>query len=435
MKRRSPKPAAFFRSIAATSLQVLTVLLALIVIIAAQTPGSQQPKPQPAQPGTQDQNQQQEGIITVPTSLVTVPVIVTDPYGRFVTGLKQKDFQVREDNVLQEINLFASTEEPFNVALLIDASYSTHNKLDLIRKAALSFLKQLQPNDRVMIVTFEKKVNFLCDFTNDQKVLAHAIKSAESGYYTSLYDAIYRTVTEKLKPLKGRKAIVVLTDGVDTSSTLATAQSAIETAANNGVISYTIQYETRNDGGRILKPIFLPGSNFVASPSGSSLKGLRNELAERRSDPPQEPQSDKPLDKATIRLPRPDNPITHPPASPATEPAPEKPRGSGQIIYLQQNPVRDRYLIATDFLRDLAMQSGARYLRAESIENTSYAFPLIAEELRHQYTLVYYPTNDKPDGRYRTISVKVAAPDGYINVRTRQGYRAPKSNSTDSNNQ
>lgn len=431
MKRQSSKLAAFFSSLIPASLPVVAVLCALTASIVAQTSDSQPQKQPPAQQPAQDPNQQTDFKIILNTALITVPVIVTDSYGRFVTGLKEKDFQVREDNQLQKIDLFSSTEAPFNVALLIDASYSTHNKLGLIRKAALSFLKQLQPNDRVMVATFEKKVNYLSDFTNDQKVLAHAINSVETGYYTSLYDAIYRTVTDKLKPLKGRKAIVVLTDGVDTSSSLATAQSAIEMAANNGVISYTIQYETRNDGGRILKPIFLPGSNFVASPFGSLLKGRHQEMSDLQSEQ-QEPPSDKPMDKATIRIPRPNNPIiTYPSTSPPTEPAHEKPRSSGQIIYLQQNPVRDRYLVATDFLRDLAMQSGARYLRAESLENTSYAFAMIAEELRHQYTLTYYPTNDKRDGRFRTISVKVSTPDGLINVRTRQGYRAP----SDSGNQ
>lgn len=103
------------------------------------------------------------------TSLVTVPAIVTDRAGRFVTGLSRGDFQLSEDGKPQEITSFSSTETPFNVALLIDTSRSTRELLGEIRKAARNFVNQLQPQDRVLIVTFDERVNFRGDFSSDRR--------------------------------------------------------------------------------------------------------------------------------------------------------------------------------------------------------------------------------------------------------------------------
>ena len=93
-------------------------------------------------------------------------------------------------------------------------------------------------------------------------------------------------------------------------------------------------------------------------------------------------------------------------------------------------PTIDPYIIASNFLRTLAIQSGARYIRAEVIENTSHAFEIIADELRHQYTLAYYSTNEKRDGKYRVIEVNVKRND--LAVRARHGYLAPKAEPTES---
>ncbi|HMV46403.1 MAG TPA: VWA domain-containing protein [Blastocatellia bacterium] len=312
---------------------------------------------------------------TIRTTLVNVPVIVTDRIGRFTTGLERSDFIVREDGARQKIEDFSSTEAPFNVALLIDTSRSTQNKLGAIRKAASAFIKQLQPNDRVMIVTFDEQVRFVSDFTSDRAELQRAVNSVKSSYLTSLYDAIYRTITEKMVPLQGRKAIVVLTDGVDTASKKGSFENALDLVAATGIISYAIQYETRNDGGSLTRPLFLPNrpsSSFISKFSNST----ENEQDQFNANPQSRP------------------------------------------------PVRDRYLVASDFLRSLAAQSGALYLRAENIENTSYAFQRIAEELRHQYTLTYVSNNEQRDGKYRSITVEVSNPN--LVVRARLGYRVAK---------
>src|SRR5262249_11388476 len=160
----------------------------------------------------------------------------------------QRDFKLLEDGQPQEITQFSSQEAPFNVALLLDTSRSTIRQLGNIRDAARKFVRQLQPNDRVMIVTFDDRVHFHNEFTTSRDEVELGLKSIKTGYLTSLYDAVAATVKEKFASIQGRKAIVVLTDGVDTASKIATAQSTLDVVSSNGVITYAIQYETRNEG-------------------------------------------------------------------------------------------------------------------------------------------------------------------------------------------
>src|SRR5262249_16703205 len=336
---------------------ILTLVLALWPVFLSRALGQDQ---------RGGQEPQRPDVIKVNTALVSVPVVVTDRYGQFVTGLSRNDFMVRENGEPQQIASFSSTEAPFNVALLIDTSRSTRNKLGAIRKAALNFIKQLQPKDRVLIVTFDEKVNFLGDFTSDRHEIERATRAVKSSYATSLYDAIQLTITGKLAPIKGRKAVVALTDGVDTWSRQATYESTLELIANTGVSGYAIQYDTRNDGGSPMSPLALPRmpGNYLFSRSTNGGAQTRNQ------------------------------------------------------------PARDRYLISSEYLHAVATQPGPLYFRAENIESSSFAFALIANELRHQYTLAYYPTNDKRDGGFRTITVGVKGGD--FSVRARQGYRAPK---------
>jgi hypothetical protein len=387
-----------------TTLPALLLKISLLVVLCVTGLAQERPR---------EEVQDQQESIRIGTSLVTVPVIVTDPYGRLVRGLSRTDFAIREDGISQRIENFSAEEAPFDVALLIDTSRSTQNKLSSIRKAAIAFFKQLQPRDRVMIVTFDEKVRFINDFTNNPVDLDRAVRTLKSSYLTSLYDAIKLTVTEKLAAARGRKAIVVLTDGVDTASKQATFESTLDLIASSGIIAYAIQYETRNDGAPLMKPIFLPGI-----PNGGASSFVR---PFRQQDPA--PQSEAPREgKPIINLPIPTgipvvgSDVNRQGTSPGTRP-------STRVNTQTSQPIRDRYLIAADFLRSLAVQSGARYIRAENIENTSFAFQLIAQELRYQYTLSYISSNEKRDGSYRSIVVNVGR-DGLI-VRARLGYRSP----------
>jgi VWFA-related protein len=371
-------------------------------------------------PEEKSQQDQQQPSIKIGTNLVTVPVIVTDRYGRFVTGLKRDEFMLREEGAAQRIEDFSSTEAPFSVALLIDTSRSTQNKLDKIRKAALTFIRQLLPNDKVMVVSFDEKVRFVSDFTNHHAELEHAVKSLKTSYLTSLYDAVYLTINEKMSKIQGRKAIVILTDGVDTSSKLANYQSAIDLVASSGVISYTVQYDTRNDGAPVMKPMLIPGigRHFMAG-QGLTWQDIQQQQSkpESESQKSESQKSDtKEQSKPLINIPRPGGGA---PSSSTPGAAP-----SSRVNRQAQQPIRDRYLIAADFLRTLAAQSGGLPFRAESIENTSYAFQTIANELHNQYTLTYISNNEQRDGKYRAIAVGINNPD--LVVRSRRFYRAPK---------
>ncbi|MFN0085328.1 MAG: VWA domain-containing protein [Blastocatellia bacterium] len=365
-------------------------------------------------PADSQDPRQKDPSIKIGTSLVNVPVIVTDRYGRFITGLNRGDFSIREEGVVQKIEDFSSSEAPFTVALLIDTSRSTQNKLAAIRKAALLFIRQLQPNDRVMIVTFDEKVRFISEFTSNRAELEKAVKSVRSSYLTSLYDAIHLTINDRMSRIPGRKAIVILTDGVDTASKSATFESAIDLVASANIITYTIQYETRNDGGPASRPLFFPRPGNSFAPSA----GMRWQDAPSKPSSQQPREDGKPIiniPRATIRLPGGGGGEGS--VAPGSRP-------SSRVNSQEHQPIRDRYLIAADFLHAVAAQSGALYLRAENIENTTYAFQAIAAELRNQYTLTYISSNDQRDGSYRVISVGLRSTD--LIARSRKGYRTPR---------
>ena len=346
------------------NLFAITVALFLCLSISyAQEPVK--PQTPPAQPPTTEPVEDQ--VDGLKTTEVNVPVIVTDGFGNFVNGLKKSDFIVKENGVTQDIVFFGDQTSPFSVALLLDVSLSARNKLDDIKKTAIDFVKLLQPRDRVMIVAFDEQVRFVGEFTGEQKQLEKQIKSLKSSYLTSLYDAIDLTLKDRLLKATGRKAIVVLSDGVDTGSRKATRDSVLELITRSGVVSYSVRYETRNDGTRQIRPSDLPNlggrSNFI------------------------------------------------PPA--------QQPRGT----YQKQKPV-DRDLLGIEFLQEIAARSGALYIRSENSAMTANALYLIAAEIRNQYTVTYDPKNDKADGTFRQISVEL--PGGGYRVRARQGYIAPK---------
>src|SRR4030095_11002626 len=121
----------------------------------------------------------QDEIIKVDTTLVRVPVVVSDRQGRYVPGLKVSDFTVFRDGVQQKIDFFAATEEPINVALLVDTSHSTEPVIDDIKLAAERFIRLLRPRDKAAVVSFDRSTNILSHFTSDIARLNDAIKRAE----------------------------------------------------------------------------------------------------------------------------------------------------------------------------------------------------------------------------------------------------------------
>ena len=139
-----------------------------------------------------------------------------------------------------------SVETPFHVALVLDTSNSTTFKFDDIQDAAFAFIKQLRPDDQVMVVSFDSKVRFHCDFTNDYDALRQAIDETRTGGSTKLYEAVDKVV-DRLEQIEGRKAIVLFTDGVDTASRRANYQNTIDKVEESGALVYPIKYDTEND--------------------------------------------------------------------------------------------------------------------------------------------------------------------------------------------
>src|SRR6266550_1390603 len=216
---------------------VTGVVVALLVLpIGAQQERSQKPVPQDEEP------------IKLHTTLVQVPVVVSERGGRYVSDLTRNDFTIVEDGVKQNIELFGSVEEPFSVALLLDSSGSTESALDQIKSAAMAFISNLRPHDRVMVVSFNDSVEVLCELTNDITRLNAAVRSIKAGAFTQVYEAVYTAVWERLHDLPGRKAVIVFSDGIDTASSEISAEDTLDAVIESeDIIVYPIRYSTRED--------------------------------------------------------------------------------------------------------------------------------------------------------------------------------------------
>jgi len=185
--------------------------------------------------------------VRVSTTLVTVPVSVMDRQGRLIPDLSQGQFHLYENGIEQEIAFFDNVEKPFTVALLLDTSDSTKFKLNEIQDAAIAFVEQLRSEDRVIVAAFDRHVTILAEATSDRRALRDAIRRARTGDGTSLYNAIDVIVNQRLSRIRGRKALVLFTDGVDTSSLAATYQGTLRAAEELDALIYAIRYDTYDD--------------------------------------------------------------------------------------------------------------------------------------------------------------------------------------------
>ena len=296
---------------------------------------------------------EQDNVLRIDTVLVTVPVIAMDRDGKFVPNLQAKNFHVFEEGIEQEIAFFSSAEEPANIALLLDVSISTWSHLLSFQEAAINFVDQLRPHDRVMVITFGNEVRILTEATNDRQALRDAIRGTRTTPRTPLYDAVDFVINQRFKQIRGRKAIILFTDGVDTTSQ-ATLDGNLRLAEESDVFIYPIQYKS--------------------SPS----------LAPLPSPPPR---------GGTILTPRPRAPSTSPPPTPALD------------------------FVGDSYLRDLARITGARLYQADDPKSLAKSFALILEELGKQYSLGYYPTAATKPGQRRKIKVTVDQPKIVVRAR------------------
>ncbi|MBI1760284.1 MAG: VWA domain-containing protein [Acidobacteria bacterium] len=415
--------------------------------------------------------------IKIETELVTVPVIVSDHNDIYVPDLAKEEFTIYEDGVKQEIAFFATDKEPFNVVLMLDTSASTQEKLGLIQKAAKDFTTQLQPQDRIKVMAFDEAIHDLSEFTNDRALLRAAIDRTRPGKGTILYDAMKYALNTLLNlrssgPAGGRKAIVIFTDGVDSYSDTTRYEDNIAQLEEAGVIVYPIRYDTRRDVEAMLRGQPQNGTPG-GMPGGTLPNGKRPPIG---TTPPTTPGDDsqspvptsRPGGKDPYGLPLPPISIPIPGRYPGGGRYPDD-RGRGRYPderapgggrypdsrnpndrsgnrYPDEqlpdarypgppDPRRNRddalstaldgmYRTAALYLNELASVSGGNLYFAEDLNRLTDVFAKIADELRKQYSLGYYPANQARDGRYRKLQVKVRRKN--VVVRARPGYRAPK---------
>ncbi len=340
-------------------------LLFCLIAVAASA-GAQTPTPKPKVDVIDDGE-----VIKVSTQLVSVPARVMDRTGRFVGGLTRDDFRVYEDGVEQEIAYFSNETAPFTVALVLDMSYSTTFRIADIQSAALAFIDQLRPDDKVMVVAFDQEVHLLCEPTTDRRVIYRAIRSTRISEGTSLYEAIDRVINGRLRRIEGRKAIILFTDGVDTSSVRSDDRANLNDAMELDALVYPVMYDTFADVQE------LKNRSLVSHP---------------RPVPGSTPQ-----------------PFPVPPLKSKPNP---------------QGTTPEEYKKAEAYLAELAARTGGRVYPANDLVNLAEAYQKIASELREFYSIGFYPKEDRVAGRAATVKVRVVRP-GLV-VRSREAFIRPK---------
>jgi len=156
--------------------------------------------------------------IRIDTTLVLIPVTVTDPMNRFVTGLEKENFKLFEDNQQQEIVSFSSEDTPLSVGVVFDCSGSMGGKLEKSRQAVAQFVKKANPEDEFFLVQFNEAANLVQPFTTSAEEIQNQLMFTQSKGRTALLDAIYRALHEMKKARNPRKALLVISDGGDNSS-------------------------------------------------------------------------------------------------------------------------------------------------------------------------------------------------------------------------
>jgi Ca-activated chloride channel family protein len=199
----------------------------------------------PPPPATKPTPNPEDEVVTVETNLVTTPVSVLDRQGRFIPGLKKKDFKIFENDVPQAITYFQSSEQPFTVILMIDTSPSTRYHIDEIHYAAVTFVNQLRETDKDMVIAFDGRLRVLSEPTTEKQQLYAALYKAQFGSGTSLYDSIDYVTSLGLGKALGRIAVVIFTDVVDTTSRQASYESTAAGVEEVDALFYPIRYNTQ----------------------------------------------------------------------------------------------------------------------------------------------------------------------------------------------
>lgn len=322
--------------------------------------------------------EQGEATLELRSDLVSFTVSVSLPGGKALTTLTADNFIVYENGQRQKISYFATVETPVDIVLVIDDSGSMRNNLNMVKRAAEQFVDRMRSQDRAAVVAFGKQVELLADLTHDRATLKSAIRRIPRGTGTAFYDALYLVAREILSGPTGRKAVIVLSDGVDSISyyNFEQASRALE---QNGIVAYFIEVDTKEYMIQGLKK-----EKFILSPS---------QLAKyEQAFHPQDPR----FSFGDPRL------FTG--------------EESAQIAL-------GLYRLARSELRRLAERTGGKVFPLTSFAQLNSIYAQIGMELGTLYSIGYYPTNTNHDGTWRSLRVEVNIPGAKVHARS--GYWAP----------
>lgn len=308
--------------------------------------------------------QEPDDVVRTNVALVQLNVGVVDPKGRAVTSLSRNDFTVYEDGVRQPILHFEPTDAPFSLVLLLDTSGSTVNFRQQFKQAAWRFLDALAPEDRVAVIQFNAKVKSLAGFSTDRKKTAYAIQIADGAGETHFYDALKYALNELDKEGdKRRKAIVVMTDGLDT--------------------------QMRNSDRASLAKVQTDEEAIAAIDAKAS--GLLNAVLTS-------------ADRQGVSI----YPLALPSGDPKRLPLPDP-------------VITGIYSAARTRLQTLADRSGGRLNEIERLDQMARLYAEVAAELRALYTVAYQARGERArDGKWHAIKIEVDQPE--LIVRTKPGY-------------
>ncbi|HYJ90784.1 MAG TPA: VWA domain-containing protein [Pyrinomonadaceae bacterium] len=305
----------------------------------------------------------QDDTVKIDTSIVRLNVGVVDQKGRPITNLEKSNFRIYEDGVKQEIARFEPSTAPFSVVMVLDMSGSTLSMRQVMKMSAFRFLDALSPDDRVAVVEFYDKVNLRNDFTTDRNTIAHSIDVANGRGKTQFYKALDFSLDKLAHEGNRRKAIIVLSDGVDTAAR-------------------DIDRET-------LEKI---GDDKVANAINPDNSEILNGVLKKAD-----------LLGVTI----------YPLALPTGDPAKLADPTPRQIAM---------YKAARARLQTVADRTGGTLNAINRLEDMGNIYAIVAADIRTLYTIEYQPQNEKHDGKWRTVTIKTDNPN--LISRTRPGYFA-----------
>ncbi|MBA3714426.1 MAG: VWA domain-containing protein [Pyrinomonadaceae bacterium] len=347
------------------TLASLILLVATICFPSSLAPAQVQKKiPQaPAPTSKEAQSVDEDEVIRVATSEVLLPVTVRDPGGALVPALTRKDFRVWEDGREQPLSDLALRQVPVDVALMVDSSSSAAASLDDFRRAVEEFAVRLAPDDRLSLLKFDDRVEVLQDWTRSRVQLRRALGRVTPGVFTRFNDALYLAAREQFaKGRQRRRAVVVLTDGIDSGRGYASVESALRALLEAQAAVYVISNtEIERARKRSELDTLLSGGDSAVRFNQLRIGDLREGL---------------------------------------------------RVLDLSERN-----------LEQVTRATGGRLYKPKDFGALDSVYTEVAEELRSQYALYYTPLNTTRDGQFRRVRVETADPA--LRVTARVGYYAP----------